>query len=118
MNMSDKDISILEHIISYCEKISSSIDRFGEGMDIFVNDIDYRASVSMHILQIGELSKRLSDEYISQTVNKMNWYAIRGMRNMFAHDYGSMDLDRIWATAVEDIPALKLFCETELNNLS
>ena len=50
-------------------------------MDIFVNDIDYRASVSMHILQIGELIKRLSDEYISQTVNKMNWYAIRGMHN-------------------------------------
>ena len=37
----------------------------------------------------------------------MDWRAIKNMRNMFAHDYGSMDKDRIWQTATEDVPALK-----------
>ena len=30
---------------------------------------------------------------------------------MFAHDYGSMDKERIWQTATEDVPALKAYCE-------
>ena len=44
----------------------------------------------------------------------MDWRAIKNMRNMFAHDYGSMDKDRIWQTATEDVPALKAYCERAL----
>ena len=39
------------------------------------------------------------------------WRAIKNMRNMFAHDYNSMDIELIWETVVEDIPELKAFCE-------
>lgn len=35
---------------------------------------------------------------------------IKGMRNMVAHNYGSMSLDVIWETAKNDIPILKSFC--------
>ena len=33
------------------------------------------------------------------------------MRNMFAHDYTSMDKDIVWETATKDIPHLLNFCE-------
>ena len=39
----------------------------------------------------------------------MNWNAIRGMRNRFAHGYGKMDLSKIFYTAIEDIPIIKDF---------
>ena len=39
------------------------------------------------------------------------------MRNMFAHDYGSMDIDRIWDTVVMDIPELENYCEEALNQI-
>jgi uncharacterized protein with HEPN domain len=36
---------------------------------------------------------------------------MKGMRNLVAHNYGSMSRDIIWETAVTDIPALKAFCK-------
>lgn len=70
----------------------------------------YREAVSMNLLQIGELAEHLSEDYRSQTRGEMNWSTIKGMRNLFAHDYGNMDEHAIWNTAVEPIQELKGFC--------
>ena len=64
--------------------------------------------------RIGELAGKFSDAYVQKTKPQMDWRAIKNMRNMFAHDYGSMDKDRIWQTATEDVPALKAYCERAL----
>lgn len=32
------------------------------------------------------------------------------MRNLFAHNYGAEDVERVWETAVSDIPVLLSFC--------
>ena len=37
------------------------------------------------------------------------------MRNLFAHDYGSMSREIVWKTATEDIPVLLEFCNQVLN---
>lgn len=37
------------------------------------------------------------------------------MRNLVAHNYGSMSRDIIRETAIADIPALKNFCEEQLS---
>ena len=36
------------------------------------------------------------------------------MRNLVAHNYGSMSREIIWETAVADIPVLCEFCEQQL----
>lgn len=69
----------------------------------------------MNLLQIGELAGRLSDDYVQRTKAQMDWRAIKNMRNMFAHDYGSMDIERIWETVTEDIPVLADYCKQELS---
>lgn len=60
----------------------------------------------MCIIQIGELVGRLSDEFIEK-YNETPWHAIKGMRNLHAHDYENVDLEIVWNTLVEDIPYLK-----------
>ena len=57
---------------------------------------------------------QISFPEVQKTKPQMDWRAIKNMRNMFAHDYGSMDKDRIWQTATEDVPALKAYCERAL----
>lgn len=47
----------------------------------------------------------------------MDWRAIKNMRNIFAHNYSSMDIDRIWDTAIDDVPELKMFCKEMLHHL-
>ena len=114
MTLQAKDYNILKQIVRYCEKIKTTVERFGADFESFVCDPDYVDSVSMNILQIGELAGVLSSEYTTSTKSKMNWRAIKGMRNILAHDYGSMDMERTWYTATVDVPELKAYCEKEL----
>lgn len=112
--MDSRDISILKHMLKYCNEIAKTIDRFGNDLEKFREDNDYKDSISMKVFQIGELANHLTDGYLEETKNKINWNAIRGMRNRFAHGYGKMDLNKIFYTAIEDIPIIKKFLEQEI----
>lgn len=108
--MRTKNIDIVRHIEDYCMDIENTVKRFGKSRDLFENDVDYRNSVCMSLLQIGELTGHLSEEFREATKESVYWPAIKGMRNVFAHDYGAIDFDRVWDTANEDIPLLQEFC--------
>ncbi|MCI2049509.1 MAG: DUF86 domain-containing protein [Lachnospiraceae bacterium] len=81
-----------------------------------MTDEDYQQSISFSVLQIGELVNGLSEEFKSLTANKMPWNQIRGMRNVVAHGYGSINLERVWVTVQTDIPALRNFCISQIGN--
>lgn len=104
---SNKDISIIQHMKEYCENIRSTINRFGNSFEAFSLDIDYRNSISMSIMQIGELTGHLSDDFKSQTGSEIPWRLIKGMRNHFAHGYAYMEKKDIFETATQDIPFLE-----------
>ncbi len=112
--MQSPDIQRLKHIRDYCVEIEKTIARYGNEFAIFDGDADFQRSVSFCILQIGELSGGLSQEYRQATANQMQWGPIKGMRNLVAHNYGSMSRDIIWETATMDIPALRRFCEEQI----
>ncbi len=112
--MLSPDLQRLNHIYDYCHEIEKTIARYGSSFDIFDKDADYQRSVSFCILQIGELSGALSPEYRAATADSMPWTAIKGMRNLVAHNYGSMSREIIWETATHDIPLLKDFCQKQL----
>ena len=114
MPATEKDNRILAQILRYCEKIDATVERFGKDFHAFANDTDYLDSVSMNILQIGEFAGKLSDGYVAETNSLMNWRAIKGMRNLFAHNYDSVDIDVVWDTVMHDIPALKQFCKSQI----
>ena len=113
--MDNRDITVLKHMLKYCKEIEATINRFGNDIEMFKLDNDYKDSLSMKIFQIGELANHLTDEYLEKTKNDMNWNAIRGMRNRFAHGYGKMDTTKIFYTAAEDIPIVRDFIERQLN---
>jgi uncharacterized protein with HEPN domain len=97
--------------IRILQKINATIMRFGNNYEIFKADFDFRNSISMSLMQIGEIVGGLSDEFKVQTSEKMQWGGIKAMRNYFAHGYDLMDKDIIWEVATKDIPALLKFCD-------
>ncbi len=107
--MQSPDIQRIEHIKEYCSEIIATIQRYGDTFEIFDKDLDFQKSISFSILQIGEHVGKLSDGFRAET-NTINWSAIKGMRNFFAHNYGSMNRMIIWKTATCDIPNLLDFC--------
>ena len=110
----DRNIGALEHIVVYCQQIEQTVERFGNSAETFQNDPIYRNAAALCILQIGELSGGLSEEYRKATSSRVQWGPMKGMRNLVAHSYGSMNREIIWETAVNDIPTLKQFCEEQL----
>lgn len=104
------DLQRLAHIQDYCVEIQNTIKRYGNDFTAFDADHDYQRSISFSIMQIGELSGGLSDEFRKETSGRIQWGPIKAMRNLFAHNYGHMDRGIIWETATTDIPVLRDFC--------
>lgn len=108
------DFQRLAKIKDYCEEIDGTLERFGRSFELFQTDRDYQRSVSLSLLQIGELAGGLTEEFRRQSGAQIPWHMVRAMRNIVAHDYDAIRLDSVWQTAAADIPALKAFCEEEL----
>ena len=111
--MSIRDIEIIEKIICYCDEIEEAKNRFGGALEALQSDNLYKNAVSMSLLQIGELSAHLTDEFKSE-YNKMPWQDIRGMRNIAVHHYGKFDVQKLWETITNDIPMLSAYCKALL----
>ena len=62
---------------------------------------------------IGESAKRVSPAF-SEQHPEIPWRQIIGQRNISAHEYGQIDHDLLYRTAVEDLPELVVQLERSL----
>ena len=95
---------IMQKIIEYCEQIETLIQRFGTTFENFQSDTAFQLSCSMCIVQIGELTKRLSDDFQAKH-SGIPWRAIKAMRNVF--DYEDVNLESAWEDLTRGVPELK-----------
>ena len=109
MPASERDRSIVEHILRYCVQIEQAHADFGHSLDRFYVSTTYQNAVSMCILQIGELVRHLSDDF-KANYDEIPWHKIRGMRNYVAHEYGAIDFEVVWYAATTSVDELKQFC--------
>jgi uncharacterized protein with HEPN domain len=114
--MKNTDIQIVEHIVKYCSLIASTINRFGDSFELFLNDFDYQQSISFSICQIGELTNHFSQNARKVFFETIPLAQIKGIRNKIVHGYLSIDLGIIWNTAIIRIPELQNFCTEILKN--
>ena len=62
-------------------------------------------SVHFRLIQISENTDRLSKEF-KETHTHLPWRAIKGMRNLIVHDYGTVDLTIVCDTVFNSVPEL------------
>lgn len=109
----NRNIDVLRRIVKYCDQISEYIERFGDSLENLQSDSAYKDATAMCILQIGELTKYLSDDF-KTTYTDIPWRQILNMRNIAAHKYGDFSVGYLWDTISEDIPELRICCESIL----
>ena len=86
---------------------TAKIERFVAGLDkdaFFASEV-VQSAVIMQLAVIGELSKRLSDEFKERV--SLPWRQIAGFRDRAVHDYYELDLEYVWLTIQDDLPLLK-----------
>ena len=104
-----RNADVLRHIISYCNDIQEAVQRFGEDYAVFKQDSVYRNAAALCVLQIGELTTHLTEDF-KQTYTGIPWTQIKALRNLIAHNYGKIDDESLWETITSDIPKLKEYC--------
>ena len=100
------DRLVVQKIVGYCDKVALFMNRFGATFEAYCRDEAYQLACSACVIQIGELTTRLTDEFKVRHAD-IPWHLIKGLRNIHAHDYEAVELDTMWKTLTEDLPTLK-----------
>lgn len=101
--MKDNKLYINKMII-FCNNINEYIE--GYSFEEFIKDSKIFNACILCISQIGELSKKLNDEFCVK-YSFIDWYSIRGTRNRFVHDYDGINYKILWEIVKFNIPELK-----------
>ena len=105
-NRRDVNKIVMQKILDYCNNIESALNMFGKSFDTYVADKAFRHSCDMCVIQIGELTTRLTDDFKAEH-SEISWHKIKATRNVYVHDYENVDLNRAWENLTENIPELK-----------
>lgn len=103
--MNIRDRRFVERMERYCKEIMGASERFGHSKEKFMSDYLFYNSCCMSLFQIGELSKRLSDDF-RLLHTELPWQEMRSIRNVFAHEYEAVNKESLWETIEKDVPLL------------
>ena len=120
--MNKRDKRVFQKILKYCDQVAGTHKTFKDDKGLFYDEeagYTYRNAIAMPILQIGELSKALTQE-MRDAHPDIPWRDIVRMRDIAAHHYDYWDYDTAWSTSQNDVPALeekvRLILEAEAND--
>ena len=97
----------LDHMLEAIGLVRSYVEGFTK--DDFLADKRTQQAVILNIVIIGEAATKLADEFpeFFARYTEVQWKSMRGMRNRMAHGYFDINLDVVWDTIQESIPALQ-----------
>jgi uncharacterized protein with HEPN domain len=64
-----------------------------------------RSAVERQLMIVGEAANHVSEEF-KEKHPEIPWRQIIGQRNVLAHEYGDIKVERVWAAATINVPAL------------
>lgn len=104
----------LNHIIEAIEHIELFMNGITE--QEYYQDLKLQSAIERKIEIIGEASNHLSEELISN-YPKIEWYKIRGFRNILIHEYFGVSQKILWNTVNNQIPIFKNLIKQILKDL-
>ena len=93
-------------MIEYCEAIQSDLTVVENDIESFIENEVIQRSCSFSLVQIGEYTKRLSDELRSK-YKTIHWSGIAGLRDIIVHRYERVETKVLWDTITIEVPILE-----------
>jgi uncharacterized protein with HEPN domain len=96
-----------EHLFQACDRILQYTSEITQ--DQFMADSMVQDAVLRNIEILGEATRNLMEclPDLQSTYPQIPWMDIYAMRNRVAHGYFFINLELVWAVAVENIPELR-----------
>jgi uncharacterized protein with HEPN domain len=102
-----------ERIVAHLESMRDAARKavsLAESMsyDRFLDDPNAQAATAMFLIVVGEAAVKIMQTAPSfaSSHDGLPWEQMRGLRNRIVHDYETLHVPTIWATARESLPAL------------
>ena len=102
--MQPKDRGYLWDMVTACNDIIDFVREMSA--DEFAENKLVRFAVERQLMVVGEAASHLS-ETVRISHQNIKWRSIVGLRNILAHDYGEILVERVWKVATTRIPELK-----------
>ena len=112
LKLSHKDFSCLLNMIESIKKIRRYTSTFSNADELYGDTKSFDA-VMMNFVVIGEMAEKLTDDFKHFTEAEINWFKIRGFRNIIAHNYFGIDAEEVWQIINDSLISL----ETDLNRM-
>jgi len=103
MRPEDRDLAYLWDMLEAARHIVEFTGGFSSAR--FAEDKKTRFAVERELLVIGEAASHVSEAFRREHPD-IPWTAIVGQRNVLAHEYGEILVERIWLVTQERIPPL------------
>jgi uncharacterized protein with HEPN domain len=103
MSIDIRDRQALQKILKEIGFIQTAVNDIS--FDDFINDEKTKRAVAMTLINIGELTRLLSDEF-KKSMPDIPFKAILALRNVAAHGYEVLRFDYVWEMVKTDIPEL------------
>lgn len=94
----------LIHIHECIQRIEEYLG--GGGRDAFMDSTMVQDAIIRNLQMLSESTMRVSEE-MQASHSEVEWYKIRGFRNVLVHDYLGVDLKMVWNILENDLPKLK-----------
>ncbi len=104
MRPNELDLGFLWDIEDACTDILLFLK--GTNYDDFADDKMKRFAVERQLLVVGEAAYHVSESCRNENPD-IPWKQMIGLRNIIAHEYGEILVDRIYKIAKENVPDLK-----------
>lgn len=103
MQPEERDAAYLWDMLQAAKEVETMVGN--RSLADFLGDRVLLRALERCIEIIGEAARRVSVSYMD-THQEIPWRKIIGQRNILAHEYGQIDHELLYKTAVEDIPVL------------
>jgi len=104
-------------LLSYIHDSIELIEqRTHAGREAFLHDVDIQDAVLWRLQTLAESTHRLPTELQARHPG-IPWRAIYGFRNIAAHGYLDLQIDRVWEIIEVHLSALKSVEEDELGRM-
>lgn len=115
MKPRDQDAGVCRRILREIDDVDGFLA--GRSDEEFLSATVLQKATVMSLLNIGELTKAFTDDFIDATP-WMPWEDMRSTRNIAAHTYDALDMRDVWETYQADLPALRSEMDKALFRLS
>ena len=104
--MHNKDKFGINTILESIDKIFNYSRPYKNADDFYNSPKEFDASM-MNFTIIGEMAVRLSEDFKEKHSN-IDWFKIKGFRNIAAHDYFGIDAEEVWDIIQKHLPQLQI----------